>query len=381
VAGRAVIRVCAGATVIAAVALASPTAHGAIAGHRIAYRSLTRQSAIKAPAGIPGELEAVTVVPHSGDIFAIDSQGSVGNTKYVLLRRHHGHWSKVKVPNLGGRYGHLDSLTAASPSSIFLGGAVEVGHGDIQEHPTIWRFKGGKFVTVMFPATEEGDDAVASMSASSPSNAWAGGGIFGPDDNEYTAHWNGHAWTLVSFPRGACGEDNFAGVSTSSPSNAWAYEVDTGECQGGNTLLHWDGKTWTAATVDLTGIVIFAVATSGPKLAYAVGETSTGGPAIFRWNGKAWSKAKLAGGTKTDELFKVAIKGKSAWAIGENANRHAVILHTSGGKWTAQKAGSGPIFLNSISASSSKHAVAVGTVNQKTFVDYYNGHKWVPQAS
>jgi hypothetical protein len=354
--------------VVAVVALTASGASSAPVTHRGAHVT-----------GIRGDLEAVTVVPHSGDIFAIDSLGSVGNNKYTIVRRHHGHWSTVKVPKLGGRYGHLDSLTSASPTSVFLGGAVEVGHGDIQEHPTIWRFNGHSFAKMKLPSTTEGATAVGSMSASSPKNVWAGGGMWNsPADTEVTAHWDGHKWTFVPFPPGSC-YSNFQVVSTSSPTNAWGYELDE-SCGAGDALLHWDGKSWTAASVDLTGVNIFSIATSGPKLAYAVGYAGTA-TEILKWNGKTWSKAKLASGTKKDQLYKVAIHGKSAWAIGNNAHGHTVILHTGGGKWTSQSPGHGPIFLNAIVATSAKHALAVGTLHSKTFVDYFNGHKWVAQAS
>ncbi|MGC9963271.1 MAG: hypothetical protein ABSE47_15415 [Acidimicrobiales bacterium] len=148
-----------------------------------------------------GNLTIVTTVPHSSDLWALDVTGSLDNATYSLVRWHKGHVLSVKAPKIGGRYGGPDAMAAGGSSAIWLAGARQaVG---IQELPAIWQWNGKSFVADKLPGDlENGAVAVGSISASSPTNAWAvGSDIWSSKTNEQVAlHWNGKTWSEVATP-------------------------------------------------------------------------------------------------------------------------------------------------------------------------------------
>jgi hypothetical protein len=335
-----------------------------------------------------GQFLAIAAVPHSSDAWAIgENNGGLDNATFFVARRHNGRWTRAKTPSLGGRYGYLDAITSVSAKGVWLAGGRQQSGGSIQDFPAIWRWSGKKFVAQKLAGLGACACGVGSISASSSSNVWAVGAIYGAA-GQAALHWNGKRWSDVAFPEGLDFE-GLTSVSTSGPDNAWATRSD-------GYFVHWDGKTWTINGTAPAGAYMSDIATTTPKLAYAVGgirnaANNTYQTVVMRFNGTSWSNAPLAKGIRA-ELSSVTMHGSSAWAVGTRSSETTAtptIVHTTGGKWTTQKSSGGNRFrLSSVSAESAKRVYAVGYYVQgsavrvvRTFFDVLIGHSWKPVSS
>jgi hypothetical protein len=329
--------------------------------------------------GATTDLRAVAAVPGTSDAYVIEARGlGPDNDKFSILLLHNGHLTTAWSSKLGGRYGHLDSVTATSKKNVYLGGGVQLRHS-IDDKVAIFALKGKKFAAMKLPAS--GTGAVgANVTASSPSNVWAAGGIYpvtggGPQALRY----DGKKWAFTATPQSQY-FDGQNGISTSAPNNTWAT-------RGDGNLLAWNGSAWTdlgPAPVTNPG----PIATSSPHLVYVSGTDAASKPSIMKFNGKKWSKTKLKGVPSTASIVGLTLVGTQGWAVAQwrNAKNHTVsaILHTSGGAWTKQYVthGKGLNFINAISASSAKHVFAVGThypdfdTNGHPMTFTLHGHKW-----
>lgn len=351
------------------------------AGGAVAQGSRQPASAT-APVGTSGALSAVAAVPHSSDVWTTGAAGTgVDHDKFFVARRHHNRWQRVKTPNLGGRFGNLNAVAAASAKAVWIAGARQVQR--TQALPAIWRWTGKRFRAQKLPKLFRGAAAVRSMSASSSTNAWAVGSLDLARGGPVALHWNGKKWSGVAFPGGPLGEPLVA-VSTSSASNAWALRQD-------GVLVHWNGKVWSEHGKAPGEVQLVAIATSSPKLAYAVGFTLGSNArfraAILRFNGKRWSRVRLAKGANYGLLLSVAMTGRSAWTVGSNTTAREfhlpVLLHSTGGPWKSQQSLGRAFALNAVSSGSGGRAYAVGSYTQgavvqvnRTFFELFDGHSW-----
>lgn len=322
----------------------------------------------KVPPGAAADFRAVAAVPHSSDVWAFATTGTVANLHYFVGHRHHGRWSRVKLPKLGGRYAQINAIAAGSGASVWLAGGRQ--SAGIQNLPSIWRWSGKKFVAMKLPRMQACACDISSVSASSATNAWAVGSIdtiTGTFSTNVALHWNGKKWSAVSNIYGV----DFTEVSTSGPDNAFATD--------GANLYHWNGKAWTQYATPPAGVSVFDIATSSPKLAYAVGEhvnlpSGNTPPAVLRYNAKTWSMVRLPKHIGELPLLSVSMHGKSVWAAG-----YHVALHSTGGAWQKQVLGRN-YSLGAVSAVSPTHAYAVGAwTNQvvlKSYFEVFNGHSW-----
>ena len=351
---------------LAAFAVGSPGAAGA------SHRPIR---AAKAPASTLGVFFGITTVPHTSDVWVYGDAGL--NSHLFVARRHDGHWQRIKPPKLGGRYGEIVGIAAGSAGTVWLLGGVQQKPG-IQELPAIWRWSGKRFVRQHLPPMQSGELEVGSadISASSATNAWVTGGLYSPANPLIALHWNGRKWEQVSTPGG----EGLGPVGTSSATNAWA--------EGSGTFDHWNGKAWSIDGTAPTGVQFSAIATSSPKLAYAVGfNATTYAPVILRFNGTSWSPAVLSKTAKReDQLEGVTMHGGTAWAVGISGGGPR-ILHSTGGAWTVEQSLKSGYTLGGISAQSSKHAYAAGshegTIDpaRRTYLEYFNGHSWKSEPS
>jgi len=331
--------------------------------------------------GVTTDLRAVAAVPGTSDAYVVEARGpGVDNNKFSVMRLHNGHLKKVWTSKLGGRYGHLDRIAAASKKNVYVAGAVQLPHG-IDDKAAIFRLKGKKFVPMKLPGTASGSVGFGAISASSPSNVWAAGGIYAATNTggPQALHYDGKKWAFTATPQSV----NFDGqndASTSSPGNTWAT-------RGDGNLLFWNGSTWTdlgAAPVTSPG----PIATSSRHLVYVAGADAAGKRAITKFNGKKWTKAKIKGVPSTAGIVGLTLAGTQGWAVAQWVDKKGYtqsgILHTTGGAWTKQYAthGKGPNYIYAISASSSKHAFAVGThypgfhTSGHAMTFTLHGHKW-----
>jgi hypothetical protein len=358
---RAVVMATFGLLITGAAAAAGSAARGAPSGP---------EAAAKAPLGTSGQFNAVAGVPHSSDVWATGYVGVPPHDHVYVAHRHDGHWARVRLPNLGGHFGYLDAVTATSPKSVWIAGARQRGQRDF---PAIWRWAGGRFVSVKLPKLKGGgiSQNVLSISAGSATSAWAVGPLSLADGKGHVAlHWNGKKWSAAAVPEG------FDDVSASSASNAWAVG-------DGGDLFRWNGTVWTKADpgAALEDNFVFGIATSSPTLAYAVGYNTGdgGGGQVMRFNGTSWSAAPLARDVRHLTLSGVAIRGHSAWAYG-TGDAKEVVVHSVGGVWSIQQSLNRHYLLAAISASSPTRADIAGSysvgASTRTLLDVYNGHSW-----
>jgi hypothetical protein len=356
---------------------------GGTAAHSAPQVAVAAAVAAKPPAGTSnGSFLAVAAVPHSTDVWTIGTIDKGVLETPFSARRHHGHWQRFNGPRIG-TFGAVNAIAAGSSKAVWLAGARP--HHGPNTLPAIWRWSGKKFVVAKIPKLRSGGGAITSISASSATNAWAVGMMFRPgSNNEVALHWNGKTWAAVTMPADA------TAVATSGPLNAWAIGDD------GTSLLHWNGKVWSEAAFTPLDVVVNAIATTSPHLAYAVGDrlSPTGSirTVIRRFDGKTWSSAPLGTGARAAQLLSVSIHGTSAWAVGghttANSSLVAVIVHTTGGTWRSQRASSGSLAdytLNAVSVASANRAYAVGNADTDTanltFFDEFTGHSWKGEPS
>jgi hypothetical protein len=179
-----------------------------------------------------------------------------------------------------------------------------------------------------------------SVSALSPSDAWAVGGR---GHRAYTAHWNGTRWTEVPsplLPQVAV----LTGVSAVSDADVWVVG-SWGPIHDEHPLVaHWDGASWTRATLPDLGVdfvYLADVAAKGGEV-WVVGTRQARGafhttPLILGWDGRAWTVSPLRGtfGGFTD-LSGVAIGDDgTAWAVGTIAKRrsYGLLEQWTGKRW------------------------------------------------
>lgn len=329
----------------------------------------------KTPHGASGQLFGITAVPHSSDAWAVGENIADGYGEgFYLVHWHDGKAHAVKAPKLGGRYGSIGAIAAASPSAIWIGGGRQaVG---IQELPSIYRWNGKAFVLAKLPGgLEDGAVAVTSISASSATNAWAVGPyVINAKLGEGVAlQWNGKTWS-----ESLLGSFTFTSVSTSSPTNAFAVST--------NSVYHWNGTAWTQFWAPSGGdIQLQGIAASSPTDCWATGfNTNTYEPVAYHYNGKAWTEVAMAKSVPRGYVNGMSMSGNSAWIINSGTHAGHFILaafHSSGGPFALESQPHGAYgVLVSISAESSTKALAAGYVNLDggtyAFAESFNGHTW-----
>lgn len=166
--------------------------------------SVRADLAAKLPPSSHGSLLSVATVPHSHDLWAIEENTRLKN---VVVRRHHGKWSKVSTPGPVGT-----SIAVGSAKRVWI---TTGGDG-------LDQLKGNHFVPVKIAGTPF---ELESIAASSATNAWTIGNV---DPGGVTPlHWNGKSWVQVALPAGD--NDGCGLVATSGPRNAWVVCMDTAE--------------------------------------------------------------------------------------------------------------------------------------------------------
>jgi hypothetical protein len=228
-------------------------------------------------------------------------------------------------------------------------------------------------------------DLLSGVTALSPNNAWAVGGLGGISGitlDTLIEHWNGSSWAVVKSPSPVVAGNELNAVAALSTKDIWAVGGgDTTSAKGtaATLALHWDGSTWEQVSTpnpgaynDLVGIATVP----GTGQLWAVGEkasasfSSSTTPLVEHWSGSRWTVSAtpvVSGG----ELSGVTALGpQDAWAVG-GAGTTALILHWNGSRWSRVGAPHGTL-LYSIAAQSGTNAWAVG----RRSLLHWNGSSW-----
>jgi hypothetical protein len=234
-------------------------------------------------------------------------------------------------------------------------------------------------------------------SALNNSDAWAVGAQIAdaeqPPAPAVAYHWNGTTWSLTPTPNlgVAVGLES---VSASSPTDAWAVGgINLGPRDHGTLIEHWNGSTWSVAQENAEtgqGVQLDGVVGLSSTDAWAVGDSSG---LVEHWNGKTWRLVTLPDPSFTPAAGQAisAVSAKNLWILGFTVNSATGVatsesLHFNGTSWTAaplQQPNATNFGLNSLSAISAKDIWAVGQVrpsstaaNGSTLIEHYNGTAW-----
>ena len=240
-----------------------------------------------------------------GDLFGVSAASpsaawAVGETELdhqpatVLLHWNGRSWARAASPMPG-------SLSAASALSTDNAWAVGQFDTSTALETLVLHWNGTNWTRVPSPSPGPAPvgDNLAGVSALSRADAWAVGdedtfGPPGPVFKTLVLHWNGTKWALVASPNPSPQFDSLTSVSAVSPSDAWAVGVaGKGSNNTQALVLHWNGRAWIPVpTPSPAGSRLTGVSALSPRDAWAVGETVT--PAgvhktlVLHWNGTTW---------------------------------------------------------------------------------------------
>lgn len=240
----------------------------------------------------------------------------------------------------------------------------------------------GRALPMSTPNPSPTQNQLLGVSAESATDAWAVGLYFNSVNVAQTLilRWNGTAWSQVPSPDPEPNGDWLGSVSALSPTDAWAVGVGRNSAGVDQTLiLHWNGTAWSQVSSpdpsstgnELTGID----AISGSR-AWAVGNYGSH-TLILRWNGHAWSQVPSPNpGIGGDVLTSVSAASRTdAWAVGTylhgaGATDASLTLHWNGIAWSRVKSPTsraGFAQLTSASTISRTDASAVGNGRSNNF--------------
>lgn len=264
------------------------------------------------PGGGDDELTSVSAVSAT-NVWAVGDYSGSTTAKDLILHWNGSTWSQVPSPSPGGSTvgDQLRGVSADSASDAWAVGFSQ-SHTNV-EHTIALHWNGSTWSQAPSPTPAGADEVeLGSVSATSPSNAWAVG-FYGAPLNVQTLilRWNGATWTQIASPSpGPSGKlfDGLYGVYAASATNAWAvgdycaYDCGSTDLVRKTFMLHWNGTKWshvpsptpvpsTAAVPGLNGVTIPGKTAAG---SWAVGDYCGNGACVdhhtiaLRWNGSAW---------------------------------------------------------------------------------------------
>jgi hypothetical protein len=300
----------------------------------------------------------------------------------------------------------LSSVAAISKNDAWAVGAAgtQIGGGGTA-YALMLHWNGTKWTKTALTAGGTIGSNLASVNGDSASDVWAVGSYVSksPDHKTLILHYNGTKWTQAASPNPSSsnGQIYLQSVSAVSPTDAWAagyYQTDATNAIDKILLLHWNGTTWSQATSPdpgtTHGTLLSSVVTLSSTDAWADGQYSTGSvikTLVMHWNGKTWAQVSSPSlGGATDNTVLNAIGADSAtdiWGVGwyiTNGADAMMSLHSNGSTWsqvsTPGLAGGGTE-LNGVDPISPTNAWAVGNAapagsGEETVALHWNGTKW-----
>ncbi len=187
------------------------------------------------------------------DVWAVGDydHGDSSFAHFTLIERWSGSsWFQVPSPNPGGT-SHNNLLRGVATVSVTNAWAVgSCSNGTAAQTLILhWNGPAWRRVKAPSPGGASHDSALSSVTATSVTNAWVVGSY---SDGQLThtliLHWNGKSLKQVPSPspRGCVPGDQLASVTATSPANAWAAGSFTGCFFLAPLVLieHWNGKDW-----------------------------------------------------------------------------------------------------------------------------------------
>jgi hypothetical protein len=291
--------------------------------------------------------------------FASDSEGwavaaTTARTMEFTQHWHGGRWTMTPVPvspDPVNKLIFLNDVAAVSDADAWAVGellktGVE-GTGFGRLGAVIERWNGTEWTIVPNPVADRVDTSLEAIDMRSATDAWAvghqsdgSGGIV-----PLVEHFDGTAWSVTPTPPGNP-PAGLHGVSATAANDVWAVGAQT---MAGTTntavpfVEHFDGTAWKAVAdlPDIGNASLLRVYASGPNDVWALAQDPAQTNTILHWDGTSWSTTTLPGPQEYGLVYAYKdLDGTGpgdVWAVGTEVNRTTVaftplVAHLSCGK-------------------------------------------------
>ncbi len=256
----------------------------------------------------------------------------------------------------------LDSLAVVSTDDMWAVGSVSVSQlqqGNSLGHTLIEHWDGHQWQVVASPdGAPQESNRLTSIVAISANDIWAVGSMetpavsqsVGPTSSALVEHWDGSHWSVVPLPVSLQSEF-LNGVTATSADDVWAVgaAITTGFANNVLLAVHWDGHSWSAATLPPTlnlGYFLAVKATSASDV-WAVGTgdfRNPSPPIVAHWDGTHWSKLENIHGAVGSYFFGLAADGSNnVWTVGDAGTQQdgssslnrPLVEHWNGQTWSS----------------------------------------------
>ena len=325
-------------------------------------------------------------------------------------------WRIIPSPNVSGySYSDLRAVSALSSTQAWaVGGGMDTTPSTPVRQSLVEQWDG----TAWHIVASAGYDGLYGVTAISPRDVWAVGGslnygVGGPTpqpERPLIMHWNGTTWSVVPgvLPADA-NAVSLTSVAAVGAKDVWAVGYqDAGSAHLYQPLVErWDGTAWHLVTPPMpqgatNGTLSTVARIPGTNQFWAVGGWSKYSvpslpqPLLERWNGTTWqlatSPALPSGAIGGSWSGVVALSATNAWAVGNYyvrnpVDRHPLISHWDGTRWTIVASPNAFGELNSVAAAGATDVRVAGSLltgsdasngngRRVPLIEQWNGAAW-----
>jgi hypothetical protein len=284
------------------------------------------------------------------DVWAVgwhDSEAQSSNDHLNYAQHWDGSaWSIVPTPNPPPRApnyapyrSHLQDVAVVGKSEAWAVGYFSHYMKDEEGFSEHWNGTAWSLV----PMPDLGRHSILyAVAGASPNDVWAVGSSVG---KALTLHWNGSAWSIVRVPVPRASRSALYAIDARAANDVWAVGYRTGTRTTTPLVEHWNGRRWRVLRMPAKRLPngngqFSAVHALSPRNVWAVGRdqapqvpehTLTG-----HWNGRSWSFGSTPNRRyepRNDLDAVAAVRGGEVWAGGAWANSQILIQHRRGGRW------------------------------------------------
>jgi hypothetical protein len=237
------------------------------------------------------------------------------------------------------------------------------------------------------------DTRLHALAATGPSDVWAVGTktqLAGYTSHGLFEHWDGHGWHEVAQAAGEPANSVLVSVTADSPSDAWAVGYYTTSASLLLPLIeHWNGTSWSLVTGAFGGQSyydrLWAVSALSPNNVWAFGTTDRHPSVVAEhWNGSTWTMVPMPFIGYDSELVSVAaLAPDNIWATGIQLASQTLVEHWDGSSWTivpSPSVSGAYSFLGGVAALGANDIWAAGGVStstsSRTLTEHWNGSAW-----
>jgi hypothetical protein len=281
------------------------------------------------------------VAASSHTAWAVGVAGSLVKPTTMILRWNGAVWRRVPSPSPKGG-GNLYGVAAVSSRGAWAVGCAGCSEYAVNGKTLIERWNGVAWKRVPSPSAGTGA-VLISVAVVSARSAWAVGYV---GDKTLILHWNGSAWRRWSSPNLSSPTDDQLYAVAASADRAWA--VGCTACFSSKPralVLRWTGTAWLRVPSPGPPDVLYGVAASSARKAWAVGISGAqtfGHPRtlVLRWNGASWSRVPSPTPAGGGSLYSVAVAARGiAWAVGQTPafpgpHPKTLVLRWNGAAWS-----------------------------------------------